>query len=61
VLLFITKLLRKNNSSQKNKLNIMSDSERLDILESKVKELEKTIKSLKKFVKTDSLGNIIEI
>ena len=39
----------------------MSDSERLDILESKVKELEKTIKSLKKFVKTDSLGNIIEI
>ena len=39
----------------------MSDSERLDILESKVKELEKIIKNLKKFVKTDSLGNIIEI
>lgn len=37
----------------------MSDSDRLDILENKVKELEKIIKQLKKFIKTDSLGNII--
>ena len=37
----------------------MSDSDRLDVLENKVKELEKTIKQLKKFIKTDSLGNII--
>ncbi len=37
----------------------MSDSDRLDILENKVKELEKIVKQLKKLVKTDSLGNII--
>lgn len=37
----------------------MSDSDRLDVLENKVKELEKTIKQLKKFIKTDSLGNIV--
>ena len=37
----------------------MSDSDRLDVLENKVKELEKIVKQLKKFVKTDSLGNII--
>ena len=37
----------------------MSDSERLDVLENKVKELEKIIKQLKKFIKTDSLGNIV--
>ena len=37
----------------------MSDSDRLDVLENKVKELEKIIKQLKKFIKTDSLGNII--
>lgn len=37
----------------------MNDSERLDILENKVKELEKIVKQLKKFIKTDSLGNII--
>ena len=37
----------------------MSDSDRLDVLGNKVKELEKTIKQLKKFIKTDSLGNIV--
>ena len=37
----------------------MSDSDRLDVLENKVKELEKIIKQLKKFIKTDSLGNIV--
>lgn len=37
----------------------MSDSDRLDVLENKVKELEKIVKQLKKFIKTDSLGNII--
>lgn len=37
----------------------MSDPDRLDILENKVKELEKIVKQLKKLVKTDSLGNII--
>lgn len=37
----------------------MSDSDRLNVLENKVKELEKIIKQLKKFIKTDSLGNIV--
>ena len=37
----------------------MSDSDRLDVLENKVYELEKIVKQLKKFIKTDSLGNII--
>jgi hypothetical protein len=37
----------------------MSDSDRLDVLENKVKELEKIVKQLKKFIKTDSLGNIV--
>ena len=32
----------------------MSDSDRLDVLENKVKELEKIVKQLKKFIKTDS-------
>ena len=37
----------------------MSDSDRLDVLENKVKKKKKIVKQLKKFIKTDSLGNIV--
>jgi hypothetical protein len=38
----------------------MDDSEKIAILENRVSKLEEIVSSLKKYVKTDSLGNLIK-